>query len=61
MNEALLEVLNRVYEVEMENLKEVEVDERFITGAGFGMKFMIRIVSDCLNGNVDAVKGVYND
>ena len=61
MDKELLKALNQVYNIEMENLKEDGVDEQFITGAGFGMKFMIKIVSDCVNGNADFVKEVYND
>lgn len=61
MEELFIEILKQVYKCEVENLKEDEVDETFLSGACFGMKFMMNIISDCLNGDSEMVKGVYSD
>lgn len=61
MEKELLEILKQVYKTEMKNLEEDEVNEEFLQGANFGMQFMIRITSDCLDGASEAVKEIYSD
>ena len=61
MNKELLEVLKQVYRCEIKNLKEDEVDEDFLAGVGFGMRFMMKIVSDCVDNDFELVRRVYHD
>ena len=56
-----MEVLRHAIENENKNLIEDGVENDFRLGAKFGMNFMLNIVSDCLNGNVDIVREVYSD
>ena len=55
----IIEILKEIIKAENINLMEDRVDPVFQQGANFGMKFITKIASDCLEGNAELLKEVY--